>query len=145
MTIPTDLVKAVTPLSTIKVVVVTILSVIGVILLSLTLYLFSELKDAKESNGALKAENATLSRDMELIRIGRTAMGMGQILSDQEKADLDKKARDTRTALKLKEQQIAKAPISEEEKSRQTSEVRMESVWAMYCHIQPDNSACQVK
>ena len=145
MTIPTDLVKAVTPLSTIKVVVVTILSVIGVILLSLTLYLFSELKDAKESNGTLKAENATLSRDMELIRIGRTAMGMGQILSDQEKADLDKKARDTRTALKLKEQQIAKAPISEEEKSRQTSEVRMESVWAMYCNIQPDNSACQVK
>lgn len=143
MTTPIDLVKVAAPISTIKVVLVTAASVVGVLLLATTLYLFSQLKDAKETNGQLKADNAVLKQDLALVKIGQTAMGLGQLLSDQEKQDLDKKARDTRTALKLKEQLITDSAAPAEEKVRMKSEARMESVWTMYCHIQPDNAVCK--
>ena len=143
MTTPIDLVKVAAPISTIKVVLVTAASVVGVLLLATTLYLFSQLKDAKETNGQLKADNAVLKQDLALVKIGQTAMGLGQLLSDQEKQDLDKKARDARTALKLKEQLINDSAAPAEEKVRMKSEARMESVWTMYCHIQPDNAVCK--
>lgn len=143
MTTPTDLIKVVTPISTIKVVLVTIASVVGVVLLALSMYLFSELKDAKETNGQLKENNAALKQDLALVKLGQTAMGLGQLLSDQEKQDLDKKARDTRSALKLKEQQINTSAATPEEKARQKSEARMDSVWSMYCHVQPTNAICK--
>lgn len=143
MSIPTDLVKQIVPISTLKVVAVTILSVMGVILLALTMFLFSELKDTKEKYGELKETNASLARDLDLIRIGGLAMTAGKLLSDEEKADLDKKVKDTRTTLKLKELEINKSNAPAEEKVRQKSQARMDSVWTLYCQIQPTNVACQ--
>lgn len=143
MTTLLDVAKVATPLSAVKIAVLTVVAVVVVGLAGTSWYLFRELNSAVEKNGQLKEVNATLKQDLELVRVGQAAMGLGQLLSDQQKQDLDKKARDTRTGLKQKEQQIDRSTATPEEKARQKSEARMASVWTMYCHIQPQNAVCQ--
>lgn len=126
----------------VKVVVATIVVVLMLALAGISWYLFGELKEANKTNGQLKTANAALQQDLALIKVGQAAMGLGQLISDQQKQELDKKTRDTRDKLKQKEQAIDKSTVSPEEKARQKSEARMSSIWDMYCQIQPTNAIC---
>lgn len=126
----------------VKVIGATIVVVLMLILAGVSWYLFGELKEANKTNGELKTTNATLQQDLALVKVGQAAMGLGQLISDQQKQELDKKTRDTRDKLKQKEQAIDKSTVSPEEKARQKSEARMSSIWDMYCQIQPTNAVC---
>lgn len=130
------------PVSTLKSVLLTIGGVITLLLLLACLYLRSEVKDLKADNTQLTESNAKLKQDIELIKVGQTAMSIGQALANDEKNALDTKAKTVKTTLKNTETKIDKLPISKEEKEEQKSKARMDSVWLLYCQIQPDNTAC---
>lgn len=145
MNIATNLVEtAVSPFTKyVKIVFMTIIVMSLVGLLGIVWYLGKELEVMTAKNGELTETNRTLSQDLELVRVGQTAMNMGQLLSDQQKEDMDKQARATRNKLKARETEIDKTVKDPEEKARLKSEARMDSVWELYCHIQPSNAICK--
>lgn len=131
------------PLNYVRIVINTVIGVLFLSMAGASWYLFHELKAAKAETGQLKEKNATLTQDMALIKVGQEAMGVGQLLSDQQKKELDDKARQSRTVLKATEQQIDRSANTPEEKARLKSVARMTSVMVMFCQIQPANTACQ--
>jgi hypothetical protein len=145
MTILAEAVKASPPVQAAKIVVLTVIAVLILGLTGTSWYFFNALQDATENNTILKEANASLKQDLELVKIGQTAMGLGQLLTEQKKQELDVKARETRTTLKQKEQDIDRSASAPEEKARMKSEARMDSVWSMYCHVQPTNAICQTQ
>ena len=131
------------PIKTVKIVILSVIAVVFLGMAATSWYLFHELKAANAETGQLKEKNATLKQDLDLIKVGQGAMAVGQILSDQQKKELDDKARQSRTLLKATEQQIDRSANTPEEKARLKSVARMTSVMIMYCQIQPTNTACQ--
>lgn len=147
MTMTADVVGVVTakPVAMVKVVAVTVLSVVMLALAGATWFLFGELKETNKANTTLAAENTSLKHDIELVKLGQASMLLGQVMADQQKEALDKKVRDTRNALKQKEAAIDKSTATPEEKARMKSEARMSSVWENYCFIQPNNAICKTQ
>jgi hypothetical protein len=145
MTMTAEVVGAVAakPLAIVKTVLVTVLAVVMLALAGATWFLFGELKETNKANAVLEEANVSLKHDMELFKVGQSAMALGQILSDQQKESLDKKVRETRNVLKQKEQAIDKSTATPEEKARLKSQARMESVWDNYCYLQPTNVMCK--
>ena len=149
MSIATELVKGAVgtavpnPLNYVKIVILTVIGVLFLGMAGTSWYLFHELKAANAETGQLKEKNATLKQDLDLIKVGKDAMAVGQILSDQQKKELDDKARQSRTVLKATEQQIDRSTNTPEEKARLKSVARMTSVLVMFCQIQKQNTACQ--
>ncbi|HEX9137652.1 MAG TPA: hypothetical protein VF905_12015 [Nitrospirota bacterium] len=133
------------PLAVVKIVAVTILAVVMLGLAGATWFLFGQLKETTASNAKLNEANVSLKHDIELVKLGQSAMLLGQVMSDQQKEALDKKVRETRNVLKQKEQAIDKSTASPEDKARLKSEARMSSVWDNYCYLQPNNSICKTQ
>jgi outer membrane murein-binding lipoprotein Lpp len=138
--------KAIPPLNIIHVVKIILATVLIMLLLALggaSWYLYHKFDEASMKNVELNAENSKLKGDIELIKVGQEAMTLGLSMASQQKENLDKKVRETRTILKQKEQQIDKSTASPEEKARRKAEARMSSVWDNFCYIQPSNTICK--
>lgn len=148
MTIASDLAGAavgtvVSPLKYVKIVFLTIAGVAFIALAVGCYWLYGQVQSANQKNGQLTEQVRTLSQDLALVKVGQSAMNLGQLLSDQQKEDMDKQVRATRNKLKTREIEIDKTIKDPEEKVRLKSEARMESVWELFCHIQPTNAICQ--
>lgn len=108
-------------------------------------YLYQDNKKMMETNAALTEKVSSLKHDLQLIEIGQTAMGLGQLLADEKKESLSKKSREVRDTIKQKETEIDKTITDPAERAKAKSIVRMNGVWDMYCQIQPDNAICKSK
>lgn len=108
-------------------------------------YLYQDNKKMQETNTVLTEKVTTLKHDLQLIEIGQTAMGLGQLLADEKKEALSKKSREVRDSIKQKETEIDKTITDPAERAKAKSIVRMNGVWDMYCQIQPDNTVCKTK
>lgn len=146
MSLVSDVAKtAIPPLNIFHVIKIVLMTSLVILLLGtggISWYLYHKFEEVSTKNIELGLENSKLKGDIELIKVGQEAMTIGLSIASQQKEDLDKKVRETRTALKQKEQQIDKSTATPEEKARQKAEARMSSVWENFCYIQPNNSIC---
>lgn len=137
---------AIPPLHIVHIVKVAFATTIILVMIGLgfsSWYLFGELKQANEKIGSLTSENAKLKGDLETIKVTQAVMSAGQLVTDKGKEAVDKHAREVRTQLVQREQQIDHMPVAPEDKMRLKAEARMSSVWDTFCHLQPTNTVCQ--
>lgn len=141
--ITSDVVKTILPMNTIKVVFNTIFILLFIIGAGVVWYYHKDNAKLKESNVELTNSNALLKRDLELVKIGQASMVAGQLLASTQKEELTKKAQNVNTNLKIKEQVIDRSDLTVAEKEQKKSAARMDSVWEMYCQVQPENTICK--
>lgn len=127
----------------VKIITVVIVMIIIGVLGFTTHYFYQENKQTLVEKGELKEQLTAVKHDIELMRVGTEAMRLGQSLADKQKTETNTASRQVRDKLKVTEISIDNSTMSVEDKATAKSVARMDSIWSMYCQIQPNNAVCK--